>query len=360
MTSRERVTSLLRHELPDRMGLYEHFWPETLAEYWPREGYPEGQAPETHFGYDIVNCGGWFNSEPCPGRHEVLDETDEWRVVRDGRGAALKYWKHKSGTPEHIGFTITTPEAWRDVRESLLTVDRGRLGDPVAARAAIAAARESGRYAVFGNLFVFELMRATIGDENFLPALLTEPDWIRDFCQVYLDSYRAHYEVLFRESGLPDGFFVYEDLGYRNGLFCSPKVLADLVMPYEAAFVGFLKDYGLPVILHSCGDIRRAVPLLVEAGFDCLQPMEAKAGCDVVQIASEFGSRLAYMGNIDVVALTTNDRDTVRDAVVPKLRRLKEMRVPYFFHSDHSIPPNVRLDTYGYALDLLREHGTYA
>lgn len=341
------------------MGLYEHFWPETLNEVWPGQGYPSGESPETVFDYDIAGCGGWFASEPFLGRSEVVAETDEWRVVRDGRGASLKYWKHKSGTPEHIDFEVTTPERWTEYREPLLSFDRARLGDTGAARAAIESARSRGKFAVLGNLFVFELLRGTLGDQNFLPAMLLEPEWIRDFCQVYLDMFRTHYEVLFREAGVPDGFFLYEDFGYSNGLFCSPKAMRELIMPFERQLVGFLHDYGLPVILHSCGDIRKAVPLIVDAGFDCLQPMEAKAGCDVVEIAREYGSQLAYMGNINVVPLGTNDRDAVRGEIVPKLAALKEMRIPYVFHSDHSIPPTISYDTYRYAIDLLREHGTY-
>jgi len=359
MTSRERISAILRHEIPDRMGLYEHFWPETLNEVWPGQGYPSGQSPETIFDYDIAGCGGWFASESFLGRNDLVAETDEWRVVRDGRGASLKYWKHKSGTPEHIDFEVTTPERWAEYREPLLAFDRARLGDTGAARTAIQTAREGGKFAVLGNLFIFELLRGTLGDQNFLPALLIEPEWIRDFCQVYLDMFRTHYEVLFREAGVPDGFFLYEDFGYSNGLFCSPKAMRELIMPYERELVGFLHDYGLPVILHSCGDVRKALPLIVEAGFDCLQPMEAKAGCDVVEIAREYGNRLAYMGNINVVPLGTNDRGAVHGEIVPKLTALREMRIPYVFHSDHSIPPTISYDTYCYAIDLLREHGRY-
>ena len=131
---------------------------------------------------------------------------------------------------------------------------------------------------------------------------------------------RNHLEILFSEAGVPDGFFVYEDYGYKNGLFCSPATMSDLVMPYEKALVSFLKDYGIQVLLHTCGDVRRAVPLIIDAGFDCLQPMEAKAGCDVVELAKTYGSRISYMGNIDVVALTTNDEKTVEAEIVPKLR----------------------------------------
>jgi uroporphyrinogen decarboxylase len=359
MTSYERVKTLLNKEIPDRMGLFEHFWPETLRDYWPKQGYPEGEKPEIYFNYDILLCGGWFNTEPFMGRREILKETDEWWIIKDGRGATLKFWKNKSGTPEHISFEVTTPEKWKEYREPLLEVNEERLGDLEEIKNALKIAREKKKFAMFGNMFVFELMRATIGDQNFLPALLLDPEWIKDFCQVYLDHYIRHYEILFQKVGLPDGFFLYEDFGYSNGPFCSPKTYEELIFPYEKAFVSFLKDYGLPVILHSCGDIRKVIPLIIDAGFDCLQPMEAKAGCDVIEIAKIYGRKISYMGNINVVPLSTNDPEKVREEIVPKLRELKRMRIPYFFHSDHSIPPTINLETYKYALQLFYENCYY-
>jgi len=37
MTSYERVKTLLNKEIPDRMELFDHFWPETLRCYWPKQ-----------------------------------------------------------------------------------------------------------------------------------------------------------------------------------------------------------------------------------------------------------------------------------------------------------------------------------
>jgi uroporphyrinogen decarboxylase len=360
MTSYERTKILLSKEIPDRMGIFEHFWPETLEQFWPLQGYPKGESPYYYFDYDIVYCGGWINSEPFMGTKEVIKETEEWRIIKDGRGATLKFWKNKSGTPEHIDFEITDREKWKKYREPLLEIRKERLGDIESMRLNLKTAREKKKFTIFGDLFIFELMRATIGDQNFLPALLLDPDWIKDFAQVYLNFYRNHYEILFREAGLPDGFLVYEDFGYSNGLFCSPKVLSELIMPYEKELVNFLKSYGLPVILHSCGDIRKAVPLIIDAGFDCLQPMEAKARCDVVEFAKTYGNKLAYMGNINVVVLNTNDPLKIKEEILPKLKTLSKMRIPYFFHSDHSIPPTVTLETYKYALKLFGENCWYS
>lgn len=359
MNSREVITALLNKQIPDRMGLYEHYWPETLRDVWPEQGYPKDQSPENYFGYDIINCGGWFDTSPFIGRYELVEETDEWYVAKDGRGASLKYWKKKSGTPEHIAFDLTSPEKWPEYREPLLATDTARLGDMPAVKAHLENMKSEGRYTVFSNIFVFEAMRGTIGDQEFLPALLTEPEWIRDYCEVHLDMFRRHYEIFFREVGVPDGFFLYEDFGYNKGLFASPKVMAELIMPYEKQLVSFFKDYGMQVILHSCGDVREAIPLIIDAGFDCLQPMEAKAGCNVLDIASTYGNKIAYMGNMNVVPLSTNEPLKVEAEILPKLNALKKMRIPYIFHSDHSIPPDINLSTYKYALELLRENWEY-
>lgn len=359
MNSAERTRILLKKQIPDRMGLYEHFWPETLNEYWPKQGYPKDAKPEGYFNYDLINCGGWFNTESFPGRKEIVEETEEWQVAIDGRGAKLKLWKKKSGTPEHIAFEVTAPEKWKKYREPLLETDIKRLGDVQQVKENMETARRDGKFVLFGNLFIFELMRATIGDQYFLPALLLEPDWIHDFCSVYLEMYKKHYDILFREAGIPDGFFIYEDFGYSNGLFCSPQTYKEMVFPYTRQLVSFLHDYGIPVLLHSCGDIRKVIPQVIDAGFDCLQPMEAKAGCNVVEIAGTYGRKISYMGNINVVALSINDKGRVKEEIVPKLKALREMRIPYFFHSDHSIPPSINLETYRYALELFRDNARY-
>jgi uroporphyrinogen decarboxylase len=112
----------------------------------------------------------------------------------------------------------------------------------------------------------------------------------------------------------------------------------------------------MPVILHSCGDIRKMIPMIVEAGFDCLQPMEAKAGINVVELAKEWKDKISFMGNMNVMIYETNDKAKVREEVETKVKALKQLKAAYFFHSDHSISPNVKYETYKYALEVFREN----
>ncbi len=361
MTSKERIRQLIVEKEPaDRVGLFEHYWPETIRDYWPQEGYPDKDTPPAeHFGYDIRSM--WPIPDPGPlkGKDGVVEESDEWRIFKNGYGSTCKYWKNKSGTPEHIDFTIKTREDWDRVKETLRELDPTRTNLD-GARQLLDEARAGERFSCFGFLFLVELMRAIIGDLVMLPSLLLEPEWIRDVGRVYTDFFKTHFAYVLDEVGRPDGIWMYEDLGFTNGLFASPQTIRELLLPYYRELVSFFTDdYGLPVLIHTCGDIREAVPILIEAGIQCLQPMEAKAGVNVLDLADTYGNRLAYMGNIDVTVLNTNDPDKVRDEVMRKMGGMIERRLPYILHSDHSIPPDVRMKTYEQMLEIHRQHGTY-
>ena len=91
------------------------------------------------------------------------------------------------------------------------------------------------------------------------------------------------------DAPLDDAARAQPDLG---ATFASPKVFAELIFPYFAELVEFFHSYGVPVVLHSCGFTEPLLDLIVEAGFDGLNPMEAKAGCDVLKFAEKYGDRL--------------------------------------------------------------------
>jgi len=350
-----------------RVGLFDYVWSDTLTKWAASEGYSvddQGKpiSPEEYFGFDLVGAGGWVQTLPRygPGSDEVLDETDEWVVKRSGAGAVLKTWKHKSGTPEHMDFHMTSRRIWEETyRPLLLEVDRGRFNIEDT-RKKLQHHREQGYWTYFGALFVCEMMRCSMGDVCMLESMLLDPDWIRDYCRVYTDLYKACYKILFEEAGKPDGVWIYEDLGYRNGLFCSPSVLRSLIFPYCAEIVDFFHSYDLPVILHSCGRITEALPLIVEAGFDGLHPMEAKAGCDIMTFADKYGEDLAFFGGLDIRVLESGDRGLIRSEVTALVEGLKARGARFVFGSDHSVSTNVALADLKFAHDVYREHMAYA
>ena len=363
-TSSEIINGLLRKRPVERMGLNDSPWGDTLAKWAAEEGYPRNESgqhadPVDVFGFDMVCCGGWFDPLPLRGKDEVLEETDEWIVRRNGAGAALKQWKHKSGTPEHVDFRMTSRDVWdRDYRHHLLGAERGRL-DVDGSKRELARRRAERRWTYFGSLGFWEVMRCSMGDICMFESLLLDPAWIHDFNRVYTDFFKAHYKILIEEAGKPDGVWLYEDLGFSKGLFCSPSALETLIFPYYKELVDFFHGYDLPVVLHSCGGITNAIELIVGAGFDALNPMEVKAGCDVVAFARKYGDRLAFVGGMDARVFESGDRQRIRTEVVRLCTSIKDIGARYVFGSDHSISPNVKLGDFRYAIDVYKENMMY-
>ena len=363
MTPREVIDNLVRKKKSERVGLTDAPWGDTLRK-WVGEGYPVDEEdnpvnPAEHFGFDVYGVGGWFDLAPLRGTEEVLEETDDWVIKRNGAGAALKWWKNKSGTPEHIDFRMTSREIWeRDYRPHLLAVDRERL-DIEGAKKELEKRRAQGFWTHYGHLFIWENMRQSMGDICMFESLVADPDWIHDYARVHTDLFKAHFKILMEEAGKPDGFWFYEDLGYRNGLVCSPQTLEELIFPYYKEMVDFFHGYDMPVVLHACGGITDAVPLVVAAGFDGLNPMEAKAGCDTLKFAEEYGDRLTFFGGLDARVLESGDRDLIRKKVTELIEGMKARGASYVYASDHSLSTNIRYDDFQYALEVYREHMMY-
>jgi len=363
MNSREVIDNLLRHKKSERVGVNDAPWADTLRA-WVEQGYPAKEDGEPvdatdHFGFDLAGVGGWFNVEPLVDADEVLDETDDWIVRRNGAGAARKWWKNKSGVPEHIDFRMTSREIWeRDYRPHLLEVDRKRL-DLEAAAKSLKERRDQGKWTFYGHLFIWENMRQSLGDVCMYESLLSDPDWIHDYNRVNTDFFKAHFKIIIEEVGRPDGAWLYEDLGYRNGLVCSVQVLEEMIFPYYKEMVDFFHSYDLPLVLHSCGGITDAVPLVVQAGFDGLNPMEVKAGCDTLKLAEQYGDQLAFFGGLDARILESGDRDLIREKVVELVEGMKARGARYVFGSDHSLSTNIRYADFQYALEVYREHMMY-
>ena len=360
--SREVIDAIIHRRPSPRVGLFDSPWGQTLQD-WVRQGMPadaEGKPvdPTEHFGFDMVRAGGWFDLQPKLGVNELLEETDEWKITRDGAGAVFKRWKKRAGTPEHIDFAMTSRAVWdRDYRPHLTgPFDRQRLPDLDITRRRMARQKELGLWKFYGHLFIWEIMRCTMGDYTMYTSLIEDPDWVHDFARVYTDLFKVGYTIYFDEVGLPDGVWLYEDLGYKGSLFCNPRLLEELIFPYYRELVEFFHSYGLPVVLHTCGFTEPALDLIVSAGFDALNPMEAKAGNDALRIAERYGDRLAFIGGLDARILESGDRERIRRGVTDLVEGMKRLGASYVFGSDHSLSTLVKYDDFLYALDVYRQH----
>lgn len=285
--------------------------------------------------------------------------TDEWYIRRNGAGAALKFWKHKLGVPEYVDFRMTDREVWeRDYRPYLLEPDEARV-DIEGTRTNLREARKHGKWAMYDHLGLWEIMRSSLGDVCMLEALLLDSDWILDFNRVYTDFYKAHYKILFEKAGLPDGVRLMDDLAYNEGTFCSPELLEKLYYPFYKEIADFFPSYDLPVIFHCCGNMEKALPMIVKAGYDGLHPMQRKAGCDPLKFARRYKDELVFIGGLDSRVLERGDREEILRESKQLIDGMREIGAAYVFGSDHSVSPLVKLESFKTAVDYLKENWAY-
>ena len=358
MTSFERMTNTLDLKPVDHVPAAVSTWGETVKR-WRDEGHiGEKEDVAEHFGQDL-RSGGWLNSvakidfEPV-----TIEETDETILKLDGNGASLRQHKLHASTPEHVDFMVKDRAGWEEHgKPYLVDLDRRRV--PFEGyRDAKKFAAEKQRFFCWSGVAPFEQMHPICGHEYMLMGMALDPDWVRDMVMTYARMTLKHQEVLFDEEGTPDGVFFYEDMGFKQRPFMSPAMYDEIMLPGHKLLFDYAHSLGCKVIVHSCGYVATLVPGLIQAGMDCLQAMEVKAGMDVRELFAKHGDRISFYGNIDVRALIANDREWIDRELHTKIPPIINGGGGYILHTDHSEPPEIDYETMCYFLERGREIGT--
>jgi len=352
MTSRERVLRVLNHQEADRIPIQDVPWDHTLRR-WHQEGMPEAVSPADYFGYELYSLGPDISLQLS---EETLEETESFRIYRDSKGAILRSFKDHESTPETLDFTVNSPETWQEHKWRLQWNDTRVNWD-----ALLQANRDwrgQGKFIQYFAHIGFDWLQRIVGAETLLVAMLQEPDWVEDMMRTLMDLVIRGCEEMLARGFEFDGVYVANDMGYRNGALFSPALYRQFELPQQSRMCDYFTEKGLPVILHSCGNVTEFVPMLIQAGFTCLQPLEVKSGMDLVGLKRKFGDRLCFMGGIDARAMADPDPAVIEAEIANKIPIAKEGG-GYIYHSDHSVPSDVSFQQYQRVMELVGQYGAY-
>lgn len=348
MTGVERIGRQLNLQQVDRIGVAEEFWQETKT-IWRQQGKISDANINHLLQMDMDTL--WpFNYKIHPELEDrLVAEDEDTRTFIDGNGATLRRHKRHASTPEHIGYAISNREEWEEKGKPFITPSQERI-DFENYRKSRDLCREDNRFFCWSGVNVFEQMHPICGHENLLMGIALDPGWIKEMSAIYAELNINLMETLFAEEGEPDGIWFYEDMGFKGRPFMSPEMYCELIMPYHKRTIDYAHGRGLKVIMHSCG--------YVEAGIDCLEAMEVKAGMDLLRIYRNFGDRIALMGGLDARPVASNDLEGIRKELEEKIPIVKS-KYGFILHTDHSIPESTEFETYVYFKELGLRLGTY-
>jgi uroporphyrinogen decarboxylase len=365
----ERMTKALRHQEPDRVPISDFFW-GSFTERWRKElSLPADASPYYHYDLDwIVTVP---NMDPWIRPFKTIRETPEEVVVETGFGAVM----HK-----HFAFPMPEMRAWET--DSFEKLERAEFNDPRDQRRFFAAGdnqiagvgdgfqRRSPAwietvkslhpdFPVYGSIIeASECLTRLIGQEN---AML----WMGEYSErmgavinrigaFYLEMARAEIEA---GAGLLDGFVIWGDVAYKKSTLMSPTYWREYFKPWVARMAEAAHAAGLPVIYHGCGNVKAILADFMDMKIDAYNPLEAKAGLDVVELRRQYGHRLGFCGNSDIQVWEAGDRHAIRREVLRKLNAAKGGG--FIFQSDHSVSSSVSGHTYDYIVKLVRQYGRY-
>jgi uroporphyrinogen decarboxylase len=352
MDSRERVKLALGHREPDRVPIHDNPWDATV-DRWRSEGLPSGVPPSDYFGFEIFG----FGADTSPQFPiEVLSEDEEYIEERNSFGGIRKNHRDFSTTPMIIDYPCKSREDWEEIKPRLEPSDY-RV-DWVSGLQSFYRESSRGRFITYNAAVGYDKIQSYVASPHLLKAVIMEPDWVRD---MYWTDARLAMEMCDRmiKGGFRfDGAFLFCDLGYRRGLFFSPRHYEEQLHPVFKELCSYFHGHGMPVILHCCGSVRDLIPYFIEEGIDCLQPLEVKSGMDLVELKEEFGGEISFMGGIDVRLMALDDSKPLEKEIREKLTVAKEGG-GYIYHSDHSVPNNVSFQQYKRVIELVKKYGRY-
>lgn len=356
LTSIERMHRFLRRQPHDRIPVYEHFWEDTKKGWIERGQISEDVNLYHHFDFDMTEQWPFDLTADLDFKPVIVEETEDTIVSIDGNGARLRRHKRHDTTPEHLGFAITDMKSWLEYKEKIAAEDR-RINFK-AYREEKQWAKENNKFFCWSGLNVFESMHPVCGHENLLVGTALEPEWVLDMAETYSELTINLMEMLFSKEGPPDGIWFYEDMGFKEHSFISLQMYEQLIKPFHKKTIDYAHSLGLPVIMHSCGFVENLLPGMIDAGIDCLQVIEVKAGMDLHRLYKNFGDKLSFMGGIDVREIYSNSRERIDRELTGILPEVMGNN-GYALHSDHSIPYTVDYDMFLYYLKRGLELGVY-
>jgi hypothetical protein len=365
----ERMRAALSHREADRVPIGDFFWGSFL-ERWRRElNLPRDTDIYKYYDLDWVVT--IPNMDPRIRRFEIVKEDEEEVVLKTGFEALIRK-KFADPMPAFLEFETDTIEKtvsfsfddpWDERRYF-------RGGDNQLAGVGDGFARDlppwldtvkslHPGFPVFGSVCEgHEMLWRIVGSENVLLWIALYPDELGRFVdrihEFNLGIAEAQIEAA---GGLLDGMVVWGDVAYTKDMLFSPEFWRARFKPGVKALVDLCHRRGLPVIYHGCGNVKKIFEDYIEIGVDAYNPLEAKAGLDVVDLRRRYGHRIAFCGNMDVRAWADAPKDDLRKIVLTKLNAAKGGG--YIFQSDHSVPSSVSGERYDYVVRLVRESGRY-
>jgi uroporphyrinogen decarboxylase len=292
VSSKERVLTALRREVPDRVPI----------DYAANPGIDRrlkahyGLAPDDDEGLRRT-LGVDFRTVTAPYAGPRLHPaaTGEGFHVSPDWGMHNRYIEHGAG-----GYWEPWGEPLKGLSEAEVAAYPMPSPDDYDYDLVASRCERFKAYAV-GAHAGFEVMNWTgrfFGQEAMYIGLATGDPAVMTFIRRYVE---IKHEVLRRSlaAGDFDLLWIGEDLGTQRGPRISSAMFHERIQPIHQRFIDLAKAHNLPVMMHACGSSSWAFDDLIAMGVDAMDTLQPEAkDMAPAYLKATYGDRLAFHGCI--------------------------------------------------------------
>jgi len=257
-----------------------------------------------------------------------ISDTYDYTYIRTAKDFVTRKW-HR--------FPVQGRENWERVAWRYDAQDPARFPKDFACEGRELEA--SGRALVFSVNGPFWQMREWVGMENLCLMMADQPDFVAEMAEFWRRFTLDVLETTLQQVRV-DAVQISEDMAYKAHSMISPAMARRFLQPTYLSWHELLRAHDCPILdMDSDGEISDLIPLWVESGINCCDPIEVAAGNDILAFRERFGRRMAYRGGIDKRAIAAGGqamRDEVLRVVPPLLRE-----GGFIPSCDHGVPPDI-------------------
>ncbi len=315
MNCRERVLQALGHEqtdtIPFQLDLSEEVYARLQKDLHDPDFYTKTGS---HLAVERNESFVVLSEKKFEDMYSVV-----WNRTQEGDFGVVDSYRLKD--PSFDGYTMPVPD------EALIREKCERLQ----------RAREQFRmyiigFSLFERAWTLRSMEETLIDflenKEFIAELL---DRIVAYNLAVIDIV-AEYDI--------DSIFFGDDWGQQKGLIMGAPLWREFIKPRLAQMYGYVKQKGMYVAQHSCGDIREVFPDLVELGLDIYNTFQPEV-YDVAEMKRLYGDKITFYGGISTQTLLPKG---TADEVRRETRRLMDVlgkNGGYIVAPTHSMPADI-------------------
>jgi len=183
---------------------------------------------------------------------------------------------------------------------------------------------------------------------EFAVWLCTQPEDIH--AQARIKTANAKIKFAELATAGTDFIHVVNDVAFNGGPFISPKQFREVITPYLAEQVTFIRSLGVIPFIHSDGDLTPVLDDWIGTGASCFQSVDPMAGMDIAAVKRRCHGKMALMGNVQCNLLHDGPEAAIRRSA----RYCLENASPgggYIFSTSNTIFSGMPLAHYEIMLD---------